>query len=98
MTENLETCLNLLSRLVIFYDNGNIEWNDHFKNAILGESPTLCYNLVFQLEEVYPAQKEIWKSLLTLHHNFRSLLDCTNLNDSAFIKMAKERQNQPSRE
>ena len=98
MTENLETCLNLLSRLVIFYDNGNIEWNEHFKNAILGESPTLCYNLVFQLEEVYPAQKEIWKSLLTLHHNFRSLLDCTNLNDSAFIKMAKERQNQSSRE
>ena len=91
--EDKDTCLNLFCRLVIFYNNGNIEWNFHYKRAILGESSLPKNNLLSRLAEAFPDEKDIFHSLLTLHNHFRSLTDVSNLKDDAFIKMASSRQN-----
>ena len=88
-----DTCLNLFCRLVIFYNNGNIEWNFHYKRAILGESSLPEDNLLSRLAEAFPDEKDIFHSLLTLHNHCRSLTDVSNLKDDAFIKMASSRQN-----
>lgn len=91
--EDKNTCLNLFCRLVIFYNNGNIEWNFHYKRAILGESSLPENNLLSRLTETFPDEKDIFHSLLTLHNHCRSLTDVSNLKDDAFIKMASSRQN-----
>lgn len=91
--EDKNTCLNLLCRLVIFYNNGNIEWDFHYKRAILGESSLPENNLLSRLAEAFPDEKDIFHSLLTLHNHCRSLTDVSNLKDDAFIKMASSRQN-----
>lgn len=91
--EDKNTCLNLLCRLVIFYNNGNIEWDFHYKRAILGESSLPEDNLLSRLAEAFPDEKDIFHSLLTLHNHCRSLTDVSNLKDDAFIKMASSRQN-----
>lgn len=91
--EDKNTCLNLFCRLVIFYNNGNIEWNFHYKRAILGESSLPEDNLLSRLAEAFPDEKDIFHSLLTLHNHCRSLTDVSNLKDDAFIKMASSRQN-----
>lgn len=91
--EDKDTCLNLFCRLVIFYNNGNIEWNFHYKRAILGESSLPKNNLLSRLAEAFPDEKDIFHSLLTLHNHCRSLTDVSNLKDDAFIKMASSRQN-----
>lgn len=91
--EDKNTCLNLFCRLVIFYNNGNIEWDFHYKRAILGESSLPEDNLLSRLAEAFPDEKDIFHSLLTLHNHCRSLTDVSNLKDDAFIKMASSRQN-----
>lgn len=91
--EDKNTCLNLFCRLVIFYNNGNIEWDFHYKRAILGESSLPENNLLYRLAEAFPDEKDIFHSLLTLHNHCRSLTDVSNLKDEAFIKMASSRQN-----
>lgn len=91
--EDKNTCLNLFCRLVIFYNNGNIEWDFHYKRAILGESSLPEDNLLSRLAEAFPDEKDIFHSLLTLHNHYRSLTDVSNLKDDAFIKMASSRQN-----
>ena len=91
--EDKNTCLNLFCRLVIFYNNGTIEWDFHYKRAILGESSLPEDNLLSRLAEAFPDEKDIFHSLLTLHNHCRSLTDVSNLKDDAFIKMASSRQN-----
>ena len=91
--EDKNTCLNLFCRLVIFYNNGNIEWDFHYKRAILGESSLPENNLLSRLAEAFPDEKDIFHSLLTLHNHCRSLTDVSNLKDDTFIKMASSRQN-----
>ena len=93
LKEDNNTCLNLFCRLVIFYNNGNIEWDFHYKRAILGESSLPENNLLSRLAETFPDEKDIFHSLLTLHNHCRSLTDVSNLKDDAFIKMASSKQN-----
>lgn len=93
LKENKDSCLNLLCRLVIFYSNGNIEWDYHYKKAILGESSLQEDNLLSRLAKTFPDEKDIFDSLLTLYNQCRSLMGVSNLKDDAFIKMARLRQN-----
>ena len=92
LKEDKDACLNLLCRLVIFYSNGNIDWDYHYKKAILGESSLQEDNLLSRLAKAFPNEKDIFESLLTLHNHCRSLMDVSNLKDDAFIKMAWLRQ------
>ena len=92
LKDDKDTCLNLLCRLVIFYGNGNIEWDYHYKNAILGGMSMHGDNLLTHLIEVFPKEKDIFNSLLSLYTHCSSLIDVSNLNDDAFIKMARLRQ------
>lgn len=88
---NKEACLNLLSKLIIFYSNGNIEWNWHYRKAILDDSALPNDNILTHLIETYPNEKEIFAALLSLHNHFHSLIDVSGLSDNAFVKMAKDR-------
>lgn len=91
LEDNKEACLNLLSKLVIFYSNSNIEWDCHYRKAILDDSALTNDNILKHLIEKYPNEKEIFAALLSLHNHFHSLQDVSGLNDNAFVKMAKER-------
>ena len=91
LKDNKEACLTLLSKLVIFNSNGNIEWNWHYRKAILDDSALPYDNILAHLIETYPNEKEIFAALLFLHNHFHSLQDVSGLNDNAFVKMAKER-------
>ncbi len=53
LKEDKDTCLNLLCRLVVFYSNGNIEWDYHYKKAVLGESSLQENNLLSHLAKVH---------------------------------------------
>lgn len=92
LKDDKDTCLNLLCRLVIFYENGNIEWDYHYKNAILGGMSMHGDNLLTHLMEAFPEEKDIFNSLQKLYTHCSSLTDISNLNDDAFIKMARFRQ------
>lgn len=49
-------------------------------------------NLLTHLMEAFPEEKDIFNSLQTLYTHCSSLTDISNLNDDAFIKMARLRQ------
>lgn len=92
LKENKIACLNLLSKLVIFYDNGKIGWNYPYRKALLGEYQLPEENILTHLAETYTDEKEIYDSLLGLFNHFRDLYDVSDLMDVPFIKMAKAKQ------
>lgn len=89
-----EECLNILSKLVIFYPEV-IEWSFNFHEAILGEYQLQGNHVLAQLEKAYPDKKDVFNSLLNLHnHNTSTLQHIDGLETNPFIQMAKERQQQ----
>ena len=92
LKENKIACLNLLSKLVIFYDDGKIEWNYPYRKALLGEYQLPKENILTHLAETHTDEKEIYDSLLGLFNHCRDLYDVSDLMDVPFIKMAKAKQ------
>ena len=92
LKENKIACLNLLSKLVIFYDDGKIGWNYPYRKALLGEYQLPEENILTHLAETHTDEKEIYDSLLGLFNHFRDLYDVSDLMDVPFIKMAKAKQ------
>ena len=92
LKENKIACLNLLSKLVIFYDDGKIGWNYPYRKALLGEYQLPKENILTHLAETHTDEKEIYDSLLGLFNHFRDLYDVSDLMNVPFIKMAKAKQ------
>ena len=92
LKENKIACLNLLSKLVIFYDDGKIGCNYPYRKALLGEYQLPEENILTHLAETHTDEKEIYDSLLGLFNHFRDLYDVSDLMDVPFIKMAKAKQ------
>jgi hypothetical protein len=92
LKENKIACLNLLSKLVVFYDNGKIGWNYPYRKALLGEYQLPKENILTHLAETHTDEKEIYDSLLGLFNHFRDLYDVSDLMNVPFIKMAKAKQ------
>lgn len=92
LKENKIACLNLLSKLVVFYDNGKIGWNYPYRKALLGEYQLPKENILTHLAETHTEEKEIYDSLLGLFNHCRDLSDVSGLMDAPFIKMAKAKQ------
>lgn len=92
LKENKIACLNLLSKLVIFYENGKIGWNYPYRKALLGEYQLPEENILTHLAETHTEEKDIYDSLLGLFNHCRDLYDVSNLMDVPFIKMAKAKQ------
>lgn len=92
LKENKIACLNLLSKLVIFYDDGKIGWNYPYRKALLGEYQLPKENILTHLAETYTDEKEIYDSLLGLFNHFRDLYDVSDLMNVPFIKMAEAKQ------
>lgn len=92
LKENKIACLNLLSKLVIFYDNGKIGWNYPYRKALLGEYQLPEENILTHLAETHTDEKEIYDTLLGLFNHFRDLYDVSDLMNVPFIKMAKAKQ------
>lgn len=94
MKEHKDACLNLLSKLVVFSDKGYVEWNYHYRKALLGEYQLSEENILTHLAETYTKEKEIFESLLGLFNHCRSLCDVSGLMDDEFIKMARAKQSE----
>lgn len=92
LKENKIACLNLLSKLVVFYDDGKIGWNYPYRKALLGEYQLPKENILTHLAETHTDEKEIYDSLLGLFNHFRDLYDVSGLMNVPFIKMAKAKQ------
>lgn len=92
LKENKIACLNLLSKLVIFYDDGKIGWNYPYRKALLGEYQLPKENILTHLAETHTDEKEIYDSLLGLFNHFRDLYDVSDLMNVPFIKMAEAKQ------
>lgn len=92
LKENKIACLNLLSKLVVFYDNGKIGWNYPYRKVLLGEYQLPKENILTHLAETHTDEKEIYDSLLGLFNHFRDLYDVSDLMNVPFIKMAKAKQ------
>ena len=92
LKENKIACLNLLSKLVVFYDDGKIGWNYPYRKALLGEYQLPKENILTHLAETHTDEKEIYDSLLGLFNHFRDLYDVPDLMNVPFIKMAKAKQ------
>lgn len=92
LKENKIACLNLLSKLVVFYDDGKIGWNYPYRKALLGEYQLPKENILTHLAETHTDEKEIYDSLLGLFNHFRDLYDVSDLMNVPFIKMAKAKQ------
>lgn len=92
LKENKIACLNLLSKLVVFYDDGKIGWNYPYRKALLGEYQLPKENILTHLAETHTDEKEIYDSLLGLFNHFRDLCDVSDLMNVPFIKMAKAKQ------
>lgn len=92
LKENKIACLNLLSKLVVFYDDGKIGWNYPYRKALLGEYQLPKENILTHLAETHTDEKEIYDSLLGLFNHCRDLYDVSDLMDVPFIKMAKAKQ------
>lgn len=90
---NKEACLNILCKLIRFYSNGNIEWNYSFHKALLGEYQLQHDNILSRLKEKHTDLQEVLNSIISLHNNYgQSLFHAMDIENSTFIKMAKERQ------
>lgn len=96
LASNKEACLNILCKLVQFYTEG-IEWNYNFHKALLDEYQLRENNILSRLVDSFPDMKDILNNLLFLHNNnSNTLTHVSDLEDNAFIIMAKERQSKTS--
>lgn len=97
--DNEDVCLNILCKLVRFYSNGNVEWNYSFQKALLGEYQLQHDNILSRLKEKHTDLQEVLNSIISLHNNYgQSLIHVMDIENSTFIKMAKERQRVLSQE
>ena len=85
-----EACLNILSRLIVFYKNGKVEWDWPYRKAILGEYQLPEDNILSRLSLAFPENKKIFDSLHSLQNNNRSLIDVDGLDKNEFVIMAKQ--------
>lgn len=85
-----EACLNILSKLIVFYKNGNVEWDWPYRKAILGEYKLPEDNILSRLSLAFPENKKIFDSLYSLQNNCRSLRDVDGLDKNEFVIMAKQ--------
>lgn len=93
LLNNKEACLNIFSKLVRFYSQ-SICWDYDFQEAILGRYKMQENNILSQLAEKYSEEKDVFVSLLNLQNHFSQTLEhISGLENDAFIKMAKSRQN-----
>lgn len=83
-----EACFNILSKLIIFFPNNKIDWNWHFKLAILGEHALPEDNILSHLAKTYQEDKDVFDALLSLHR-YHSLGEMSRLENNEFVKMAK---------
>lgn len=85
-----EACLNILSKLIVFYKNGKVEWDWPYRKAILGEYQLPEDNILSRLSLAFPENKKIFDSLHSLQNNNRSLIDVDGLDKNEFVIMAKQ--------
>ena len=85
-----EACLNILSKLIIFYKNGKVEWDWPYRKAILGEYQLPEDNILSRLSLAFPENKKFFDSLHSLQNNCRSLIDVDGLDKNEFVIMAKQ--------
>lgn len=91
LLNNKEACLNIFSKLVRFYPT-TTEWDFDFLVAILGQYKMQENNILLQLAEKYSEDKDVFSSLLNLHNHFaQTLQHVSGLENEAFIRMAKSR-------
>lgn len=86
LSEDELRCKQWLGSMVDIYDNGNIDWNYHRHEAILGESSNSGEELLNLLKQKFPDCAEAIEELSHLQH-YSSLSDI-NLKDNKFIQMA----------
>ena len=91
-----EACLNILSKLIVFYKNGKVEWDWPYRKAILGEYQLPEDNILSRLSLAFPENKKIFDSLHSLQNNCRSLIDVDGLDKNEFVIMAKQVQGKMS--
>lgn len=85
-----EACLNILSKLIIFYKNGKVEWDWSYRKAILGEYQLPEDNILSRLSLAFPENKKFFDSLHSLQNNCRSLIDVDGLDKNEFVIIAKQ--------
>lgn len=90
LSEDKTRCKQWLGSMIDIFDNGNIEWNYHRHEAILGESSNSGKELLNFLKQKYPDCAEEIEDLSHLQQ-YRSLSD-TNFKNNKFIQMARELQ------
>ena len=82
--------------MVQFYTEG-IEWNYNFHKALLDEYQLRENNILSRLVDSFPDMKDILNNLLFLHNNnSNTLTHVSDLENNAFIIMAKDRQSKTS--
>lgn len=88
LSEDKTRCKQWLGSMIDIFDNGNVEWNYHRHEAILGESRNSGEELLNLLKQKFPDCAEAIEDLSHLQQ-YRSLSDI-NLKNNKFIQMARE--------
>lgn len=88
LSEDKERCKQWLGSMVEIYDNGNIEWNYHRHEAILGEYSNSGEKLLNILKQKFPNYTEVIEEIARLQQ-YSSLTD-HNLNGGEYYQMACE--------
>ena len=88
LSEDKTRCKQWLGSMIDIFDNGNVEWNYHRHEAILGENSNSGKELLDFLIQKYPDCAEAIEDLSHLQQ-YRSLSDI-NLKNNKFIQMARE--------
>lgn len=92
--KNKEKCLEIFSRLVVFYPE-KIEWDYDFLEALLGQYVMSEDNILLKLAEKYSEEKDVFMSLFHLQKRYpQSLQNVAGIENYEFIKMAKSRQHE----
>ena len=92
--KNKEKCLEIFSRLVVFYPE-KIEWDYDFLEALLGQYMMSDDNILLKLAKKYSEEKDVFMSLFHLQNRYsQSLQNVADIENYAFIKMAKSRQHE----
>ena len=88
LSNDKKRCMQWLSSVVDFNDNGSVSWNTRHRYAILGEYSNSSDALLNDLKQKYPDCSEAIEELNQLQ-KYPSLSDL-NLKDDKFIQMARE--------
>lgn len=90
LSEDKTRCKQWLCSMIDIFDNGNVEWNYHRHEAILGESSNSGKELLNLLKQKFPNCTEAIEELSHLQQ-YSSLSDI-NLKNNKFIQIARELQ------